>query len=264
MNTSNIELQTIKKIIEENLRHKYIEKFIGNPIINDEKLLVLSLLINRSSLSAQVKERYILACVLVQVALDTHQEVPLHFHSEITKDEKVSNQLRVLAGDYYSSLYYLLLAEIEDLEMIQLLSTAIKEINESKMKLYYMKNDSDSIEEYINTMKTTEFLLIHHIAEHLKDDSLNAISSEWIIIERLIHEKKNVEEHRESQFVNTWTEKYSSYFIFIKQLETIIRNKTLALNELIEKTPALQATFKDYLIIRLSDINNNTSIVEEG
>ena len=69
------------------------------------------------------------------------------------------NNYLLLAGDYYSGLYYLLLSEIEDIQMIKTLATAIQQINEQKMKLFY--EDVSSIDELMETMKAIETSIIY-------------------------------------------------------------------------------------------------------
>src|SRR5699024_11828541 len=90
------------------------------------------------------KKQIILTVMLVQCALDTHELVPVNNDSMLSKTEK---QLAVLAGDYYSGLYYALLAEHGQIRMIQILANAIKQINEYKMNIYY--GEANDINELI-------------------------------------------------------------------------------------------------------------------
>src|SRR5699024_6265809 len=130
------------------MKHTYLHKFIDKPTIDEDKLFILVSILNRAFVSSKQKEQYIITTMLVQLALDTHDLVPsstdngdYHAASEIPK------QLTVLAGDYYSGLYYFLLSEIEDFAMIQTLASAIKKVNEYKMNLYY--REIQTIDEFL-------------------------------------------------------------------------------------------------------------------
>src|SRR5690625_4710701 len=119
-------------MIEDKIRHSYLEKFIQKPLIDIDKLLILYYIYKDIEIPSNKKQQYITTIMLVQIALDTHELIPSNGSNTMTKTEK---QLSVLAGDYFSGLYYLILAEIEDIEMIEILATAIKKINEHKMIL---------------------------------------------------------------------------------------------------------------------------------
>ncbi|TGV10004.1 heptaprenyl diphosphate synthase, partial [Mesorhizobium sp. M00.F.Ca.ET.186.01.1.1] len=97
------------------------------------------------------KERASIFCTatgLVQLGLDMHENVENQYEQSLSAER--NRQLTVLAGDYYSSRYYNLLAETGEIEAIQVLSGAIQRVNEAKMKLYIAGRDSRSLsdEEY--------------------------------------------------------------------------------------------------------------------
>src|SRR5699024_11653277 len=107
-----------------------------------------------------MKQQHMTSIMLVQIALDTHEKIP-NQHQEWVMNE-TEKQLSVLAGEYYSGLYYLLLSEIEDINMIKTLATAIQQINEQKMKLFY--EDVASFEALMSTIRSLETSLFPGVA----------------------------------------------------------------------------------------------------
>lgn len=90
-----------------------------------------------------------LAVYLLQLGLDTHDLID---PEPIRKEERLmrSRQLKVLAGDYFSSLFYQLLAKTGQIERISLLSAAVCEVNQLKAKIYTrMKQLLLSAEHYV-------------------------------------------------------------------------------------------------------------------
>src|SRR5690625_8001095 len=100
------------------------------------------MIMNNTPLSNKQKRHWIVATMLVQVALDTHELVPVTSSADASEFKTSARQLTVLAGDYFSGLYYLLLAETEDIKLVQILSCAIKTINAYKMLLNYNESES--------------------------------------------------------------------------------------------------------------------------
>lgn len=76
-----------------------------------------------------------LAVYLLQLGLDTHDLID---PEPVRKEERQmrSRQLKVLAGDYFSSLFYQLLAKSGQIERISMLSAAVCEVNQLKAKMY--------------------------------------------------------------------------------------------------------------------------------
>src|SRR5699024_4157598 len=115
--TIEIELQELKKNIERKPQYSYVKQIVRKQFINTYKLEILHYIYQNVQLSKVVKHQQILAIMLVQIALDTHDLIP-NGKQDMTMSE-TEKQLSVLAGDYYSGLYYSLLAEIGEVSLIQ-------------------------------------------------------------------------------------------------------------------------------------------------
>ena len=187
LNTSMTEIQHIRNLLEDKIHNEYLERHIQKPIIHEGKLQILAeLVFSCDSLSIIQKERFVITTMMVQMALDTHDLVPIGNEENETKEEKLSKQLNVLAGDYYSGLYYYLLSEIEDVELIHTLAIAIKNINEYKMKLYY--KEIETFETFMDVTKQIDSMLLVRVARFLHGDELNQVISDRLLTERLVHE----------------------------------------------------------------------------
>lgn len=127
----NQELLSIMEKVKKYTKHDIIGRYIDIVPISSLRLHLMYLMLKQSVLSNQLANLAGLSVSLVQIGLDLHDEVdskPL-----FTLDETRQRQMQVLAGDYLSSRYYLLLSEAGETELLGLLSQAICEINETKM-----------------------------------------------------------------------------------------------------------------------------------
>ncbi|SDC40281.1 heptaprenyl diphosphate synthase [Paenibacillus sp. UNCCL117] len=126
-----------------------IRTYTDLPAFPDHQARLLHAFLEKHSKLAGYRELYTLVTGLVQLGLDTHDTV------SITNDDKGvqaarSRQLKVLAGDYFSSRFYYLLSQAGQIELIRLLSAAICEANRLKMNLYLlMKQFKLTSDEYI-------------------------------------------------------------------------------------------------------------------
>ncbi|UJL48097.1 heptaprenyl diphosphate synthase component 1 [Virgibacillus sp. NKC19-16] len=264
MNTSSTEIRHLKALVEDRIQHAYLKKHMQKPVIDEEKLTILAAIINNTTLLTKQKERYIITTMLVQVALDTHELVPKGNDPDKSEEVNVSKQLNVLAGDYFSGLYYLLLAEIDDFDLIHNLASAIKEINEYKMKLYY--NEANSLQAYVDIVKVIESTLILQVADFVGDISLNSVVGDWLVTSKLIKER-NLNSNEFSPLVNGWLNHStkSTYTSVLNMIDTIIQHNLKQIEHSLLTLPKHHNMLRRHLQLMINMyLYNNTSFVEEG
>ena len=172
----------IKNQVEKQVLDSYLLEFIETPVIDDDKLLIIISILERLELPFSEIQNYTLSTMLIQIALDTHEHI-----SNASKEEK-NRQLTVLAGDYFSGLYYKLLADSEDIMMIKSLSKGVKEVNENKVLVY--QNELDGIEKLMTSIKRIESSLLIQLSDYFKVDLWNDFLANLLLFKRLLAEKK--------------------------------------------------------------------------
>ncbi|WP_349407571.1 heptaprenyl diphosphate synthase component 1 [Pseudalkalibacillus sp. SCS-8] len=177
--------------INKRLQHPYLMRYIDQPVIDEDKLLLTYIILNEKELAEEDLDKYAISTMLVQIALDTHESIT---SNEVIADhDKKNRQLTVLAGDYYSSLYYYLLSDMKDLSMIRTLAQAIQEINENKMQYY--KNDHQSIENSMENIHRIESSLLLKTADHFHLPLWKGIADEFLFMKRMLIERKNIQDN---------------------------------------------------------------------
>ncbi|WP_163969860.1 heptaprenyl diphosphate synthase component 1 [Oceanobacillus halotolerans] len=264
MQSSRFDLESITETIKSKIQHCYLNRYIDRPVIDHNKLFILSSILNETILSEKVKKKYLVTVMLVQIALDTHDLVPETNKRHEHKGSKETKQLTVLAGDYYSGLYYFLLSEIDDFKMIKKLAATIKEINEYKMQLYY--REPNSLDDAISLVKQIESALMVRVAEFVQETRIGAIASDWLLVGRLKDEIAIAKEAGSSTIVDIGKDllQDKNDISIIQKLESIIETKQSQLKIKIE-----QATLDPYVKENMGSIfrhrsTTKTSIVEEG
>ncbi|GGJ10918.1 heptaprenyl diphosphate synthase component 1 [Paenibacillus hunanensis] len=139
-------LETSKKYTEYDMIQKHTE-VAPFPDVRARLLFLFLSKAGDSRLQENREELFPLVTGLVQMALDTHDRIDTS--SEYQREEQMrSRQLNVLAGDYFSSRFYELLARAGEIDMVARLSEAICENNRLKMDLYEQANDSSLTAEH--------------------------------------------------------------------------------------------------------------------
>ncbi|ALZ62728.1 MULTISPECIES: heptaprenyl diphosphate synthase component 1 [Bacillus] len=155
----------IKEKLMEKLRHPYFINYIEEPFIDEEKIALLYGALKSANLHIEQIEHYVVTIMLVQIALDTHERVSNKAGEEEIEFHKC-RQLTVLAGDYYSGLYYYLLSMNRDIVLIRALAEGIKEINEHKIMLYQKAHETT--DDIMKSIVTIESALLQKTCDHFQ------------------------------------------------------------------------------------------------
>ncbi|PFJ12217.1 heptaprenyl diphosphate synthase [Bacillus cereus] len=147
----------------EKLRHPYFINYIEEPFIDEEKIALLYGALKSANLHIEQIEHYVVTIMLVQIALDTHERVSNKTGEEAIESHK-RRQLTVLAGDYYSGLYYYLLSMNRDIVLIRALAEGIKEINEHKIMLY--QKTHETMDDIMKNVIMIESALLQKTCDH--------------------------------------------------------------------------------------------------
>nr|WP_259545140.1 heptaprenyl diphosphate synthase component 1 [Heyndrickxia oleronia] len=139
------QIALIKETIKQKISQNYLMQFIDEPYIDEDRMNILIESLSSLKLTKGNINKYVTTTMLIQIALDTHDKV--NNTSELLK----KRQLTVLAGDYYSGLYYKILAEVENVPLIRTLAEGIKIVNEHKVAIYRLEDCT--VEQYMDTFK---------------------------------------------------------------------------------------------------------------
>jgi heptaprenyl diphosphate synthase len=127
----NRSCQQIRELAQE----PYLDKIIGKPQVPVFFVQLLHFLLESYGLPRERVHVFTVATTLLKMGLDLHDRVTEE--KEVTVKKMRERQLFVLAGDYYSSLFYRFLAANHELEGIDCLAQATSRINEVKMQRHF-------------------------------------------------------------------------------------------------------------------------------
>jgi len=175
---------SIRENIQQKIKHYYLYKYIELPYIDEDRIiLLLNSMVDRN-IPKNDMEKIVTSAMLVQIALDTHGKVS-NFGEDLKK-----RQLLVLSGDYYSGLYYKILAEVDNIPLIKALAEGIKIVNESKIVLY--QNEGIDIDTYMKYLKRAESSIVTKFCSYFGNSHLTPIVEDFLFLNRLLSERETV------------------------------------------------------------------------
>ncbi|WP_083413086.1 heptaprenyl diphosphate synthase component 1 [Bacillus massilinigeriensis] len=180
-------LTKVRGSLERRLSHSYLQQFVASPPIDEDKLVLLYSFLDSLGMEEVRTETYTITAMLLQIALDTHELVRENTPGEGDDDRKV-RQLTVLAGVYYSGLYYKLLAETEEIKLIDMLAAGVRTINDKKILVY--RQEAKTIEVLMESLKEIEGSLICKVADFCEVSTWKDLVIESLFVKRLLREEK--------------------------------------------------------------------------
>ncbi|WP_157729480.1 heptaprenyl diphosphate synthase component 1 [Tumebacillus algifaecis] len=151
-------LQDIRLKISAEMDHTYLSAIIMRPTPERLQLLLGEAICKAAGLCKEETETIVSTLLLIYEGLAIHEEIEtLAAHS----DERY-RQLGVLAGAYYSSKYYRLLAKSGQIRLLGQFALAIQSINEAKAELVRVPGDFTlNVERYLQLQETIHGTLLH-------------------------------------------------------------------------------------------------------
>ena len=181
---------SIRKMVESKMYNHFLFNHIESPKIDDDRILMLLIAMEDTGIPVERYKHQITSAILVQIALDIHDKVTLQ---QKTLTER---QLSVLAGDYFSGLYYQTLAEIEDMDLIRTLANAIKLINEYKISVYRL--DVSDINAFMEAFKRIGTTVIDKFCHHFQSTRYIQLFVELLFLKHLLAEMQKFSKGRYS------------------------------------------------------------------
>lgn len=174
---------TLLEEINRACRQPFLDKVIGRPVINPLRVSALMLAFTDEERKSEQVQKLMQAAVLIGLAMDVHDAIP-----SVTKEITQKNQLIVLAGDYFSGMYYRTLAEAGYVHWVGVLAGAVKRVNEAKTSLH--RYQLETKEAILNAVAVIEGDIIGAVhIEKGTDEIMARALRQLLTADRLLREK---------------------------------------------------------------------------
>ncbi|MDQ0058196.1 heptaprenyl diphosphate synthase component 1 [Paenibacillus harenae] len=184
----------IPSIARKYTDYDMIQTYTDLPALAHPRLRLLHAFLVRGQAYEKHSELYTLVASLVQLGMDTHDRINNDADEPRRAEKEMrSKQLKVLAGDYFSSIFYQLLAQAGQIEMIAILSEAVCEVNRMKTNLYMrmkqMKLTADDYLSYMTQLRSELFqsftAILDATLSRIWQELLTAVTRCEVILEEI-------------------------------------------------------------------------------
>ncbi|MGE7769923.1 heptaprenyl diphosphate synthase component 1 [Viridibacillus arvi] len=253
-------IQELQNNILMQLHHRTLLKYTGQPIVENETLFYLLLPFLNGEIWTNEQDEVSTTIAIIYTALHAHDQI-----DEVDATSK-DQQLTVLAGDFYSGMYYQLLSKIPNIALIRSLSDGIIDISEKKTAIY--EPISRPIAEWLHVLTVIESKSIEQFMKHYHLDQYIPLVQQGLLLNRLAYELRSLQEtHMKSRIVAA-IEK-SEQFTSTKRsaeriLEELVSELSSTFTRSISTSPFLQDEVKTLIVNRMPLIACEHQTTREG
>ncbi|MET1014573.1 MAG: heptaprenyl diphosphate synthase component 1 [Paenisporosarcina sp.] len=253
------QVEQLKFKIKQKVRHRTLHKYTGEPVVRDDRLFFLLLPFLNGEQWTEEHEQAGIAVAIIYSALFAHDQI-----KESNASSK-SQQLTVLAGDYYSGMYYQILAKQSNIDLIRSLSNGIIEISEKKATVYDQVHRT--FNEWMSTIVSIESLLIEQYYQHYQFEHYIPYMRQALFINRIANELELLNVGKLSRFQESLIEsaEFLGYSSDLRNLLENVCNEGIAhLIKDIEGSTVLSKPIKVFMCRLINDyINKNAVVLKE-
>lgn len=258
------DIAAIFQQVMDQVKHDVLTRYVDHPPISFLRMKLLYLFLTQLGLGKSMIHRYTVTSSLVQLALDSHEKIGQG--KEETLQATRTRQLTVLAGDFFSSKYYYLLACSGDVRGIRQLAYGIEKINEYKMKLYREKNMN--AEDYLQRKTEIEAQILLTFVEEMacdKKELWRAFISQMILIEQLNYDYEACRwNNNPGQYYDLLSREngaFNSYRMLVNRIHQAVYKGRKLLNGLFDTT--VYEDLKQMIDEYASKLDNQNALAEE-
>jgi heptaprenyl diphosphate synthase len=236
------QVEQLKFKIKQKVRHRTLHKYTGEPDVRDDRLFFLLLPFLNGEVWTEEHEQAGIAVAIIYSALTAHDQI------KESNASSISQQLTVLAGDYYSGMYYQILAKQSNIELIRSLSNGIIEISEKKSSVYDQIHRT--FNEWMSTVISIESLSIEQFYQHYDFEQYIPYMRQALFLQRIACEREFLNDGKSTRFQEALKES-ADVLGYSKDLRTLLdkvcKDGIAHLTKDIETSSVLSKPIKEFM-----------------
>ncbi|WP_163654210.1 heptaprenyl diphosphate synthase component 1 [Listeria sp. PSOL-1] len=250
---SRVQLKEVEQLVEDQTLYQFLNDHFEGPKTDKTQMLWLheAMCDRDSGLSETERYRVVSATLYVILAHDTHDVIDeINDTHKLTREQR---ELTVLAGDFYSALYYKTMAELKMTDLLAVLQQGVQKTNTAKANVYQLNVATDA--ELMEQLVATKAAIFAEFARYFnKDEAFIDFASKTILLKRLLQDKAFYVETKTSLLLKAYEHGYfakAGVAQFEDWLTQIIADVKVELNKLLSAyegfSPALLTHLNELL-----------------